>query len=299
MKLTSLHLLLTYQCTFECDHCFVWGSPWQTGTMTAQTVRRCLEEARALGTVRSIYFEGGEPFLFYPTLLNAVGMAADMGFKTGIVTNAYWALSLDDALEWLKPFAGKLVDLSISSDLYHSNEKLSSEARNAQSAAKQLGVSAGVISIARQTDGSPPTGQLPRGESAVMYRGRAAEALSPLAEHLPWDSFTECRREDLADPSRVHVDPFGHVHVCQGISIGNLLQTPLDQICDGFSPESHPILGPLLRGGPAGLVREYALPHAGAYGDECHLCYEARRLLRDRFPEVLAPDQMYGAPGGV
>ncbi len=36
MRLTSLHLILTYQCTFECDHCFVWGSPWQEGTMQLQ-----------------------------------------------------------------------------------------------------------------------------------------------------------------------------------------------------------------------------------------------------------------------
>ena len=26
MELTSLHILLTYQCTCECEHCFVWGS---------------------------------------------------------------------------------------------------------------------------------------------------------------------------------------------------------------------------------------------------------------------------------
>ena len=39
MELTGLHLLLTYQCNLECDHCFVWGSPWQSGTMTLQNVR--------------------------------------------------------------------------------------------------------------------------------------------------------------------------------------------------------------------------------------------------------------------
>ena len=38
MKLSGLHLLLTYQCTFECDHCFVWGSPWQTGTLTLEQI---------------------------------------------------------------------------------------------------------------------------------------------------------------------------------------------------------------------------------------------------------------------
>ena len=40
LKLNGLHLLLTYQCTFECDHCFVWGSPWQTGTMTIAMIRQ-------------------------------------------------------------------------------------------------------------------------------------------------------------------------------------------------------------------------------------------------------------------
>lgn len=297
MKLTGLHLLLTYQCTFECDHCFVWGSPRQTGTMTMQTVRRCLDEARTLQTVRSVYFEGGEPFLFYPTLLGGVELAAAMGFKTGIVTNAYWAVSVDDAVAWLRPFAGKLTDLSISSDLYHSGEKLSAEARHARSAAKELGISAGVITIAREADGSPPRGQLPKGESAVMYRGRAAEILSPQVEHLPWNGFTACRREDLSSPGRVHVDPFGNVHVCQGIATGNLLLTPLERLCREFAPERHPIIGSLLHGGPAGLVRDFGLPHADAYADECHLCFEARRLLRDRFPEILAPEQMYGVPG--
>ena len=51
MKLTGLHLLLTYQCTFECDHCFAWGSPWQSGTLTLAATRDILEQARALGTV--------------------------------------------------------------------------------------------------------------------------------------------------------------------------------------------------------------------------------------------------------
>ena len=80
MILTGLHLLLTYKCTFACDHCFVWGSPWQEGTMSLADVRHILEEGRALGTVESIFFEGGEPFMYYATLVAAVNMATEMGF---------------------------------------------------------------------------------------------------------------------------------------------------------------------------------------------------------------------------
>jgi len=51
MQLTGLHLLLTYQCNFECDHCFIWGSPRQTGTFTLDQVEEVLRQARELGTV--------------------------------------------------------------------------------------------------------------------------------------------------------------------------------------------------------------------------------------------------------
>lgn len=45
---------------------------------------------------------------------------------------------------------------------------------------------------------------------------------------------------------------------------------------------------------PLELVRHYGLPHREAYAGACHLCYEARLTLRERFPAMLAPDQMVG-----
>jgi hypothetical protein len=296
MKLSGLHLLLTYQCTFECDHCFAWGSPWQDGTMTLEQIRKILRQAQYLGGVSSIYFEGGEPFLYYPVLSKAVQEAAGLGFRVGIVSNGYWANSLEDALEALRPFAGLIGDLSVSSDLYHYSEKLSRQAQNVRSAAEALGIPVGVLSIDRpEAEGAAQTsGQLQVGESGVMFRGRAAELLSAGRPRRAWESFTTCPHENLRDPGRVHVDPFGYVHLCQGIAIGNLFQTPLREICAGFDPDAHPIVGPLLAGGPAGLAERYGLPREAGYADACHLCYEMRKALRGRFPEILAPDGMYG-----
>ena len=74
----------------------------------------------------------------------------------------------------------------------------------------------------------------------------------------------------------------------QGLVIGNMCEKPLHQICETYDPEAHPIVGPLLAGGPAELVRHYNLPHEDKYADVCHLCYEARVALRARFPELLA-----------
>ncbi|MFS8086378.1 MAG: hypothetical protein ACMG6H_12170, partial [Acidobacteriota bacterium] len=99
---------------------------------------------------------------------------------------------------------------------------------------------------------------------------------------------------DLREPGRVHLDPFCNLHICQGIVIGNIFEKSLRQIGDEYDAHAHPICGPLLSGGPAALVTEYNLQHDSLYADACHLCYAARTTLRPRFPELLAPDQMYG-----
>jgi organic radical activating enzyme len=297
MNITGLHFLLTYQCIYECDHCFVWGSPRQTGVMSTEQVQSYLRQARETKTVDWIYFEGGEPFLYYPVLMRGVQLATSMGFHVGIVTNAFWAIDKNDAVTWLKPFADMVEDLSISCDQYHDCDEENVLAQNALSAAEQLNIPVGLIKIA-QPDQKPVEnreGQLPEGESQVMFRGRAVSKLADRFARKPWSEFDSCVNEDLREPGRVHVDPFGNIHICQGICIGNLTEQPLQSICDGYKPDTHPIVGPLLAGGPANLVKYYGLPHQDSYVDACHLCYEARELLRERYPAVLAPPNMYGS----
>jgi hypothetical protein len=299
MKLSGLHLLLTYQCTFECAHCFTWGSPWQQGTMSLETIRLILSQAKDMKTVNTIYFEGGEPFLYYGVLLKAVQESVALGFRTGIVSNVFWADTREDALANLKPFSGLLENIFISSDLYHGDEKLNFRYRNANFAAQELGIPIYTMTVAQpeETDAIRTYGQLPSGESGVMYRGRAAVELASRAAMQAWEQYSTCPHENLLDPDRIHIDPLGYAHICQGIALGNCLSMHLQQISTGYRPDHHPITGPLLQGGPAELVRQYHLPHAEKYADACHLCYDARLKLRSQFPEILAPDQMYGVFG--
>ena len=293
MKLSGIHILLTYQCTFECDHCFVWGSPWQTGTLTLEQIEVILNQAKD-ADVEWVYFEGGEPFLYFALLVRGVEIAHEMGFKVGIVTNGYWAQTFEDALVWLQPLSGKLEDLSVSCDLFHYSEEMLSQAYNAVDAARQLGIPVGTISVAQpEEDAAISYGQI-EDEAAVMYRGRAVEKLALRAQKQAWITFTECPHEDLRNPGRIHLDPHGNLHICQGISIGNLFEKPLVDICADYDADANPICGPLLNGGSAALVSEYNLPHASSYADACHLCYEARNALRAKLPEILMPNQMYG-----
>lgn len=297
--LSGLHLLLTYKCNYECDHCFVWGGPSQKGTMAVATIEHILAEARSLGTIEWIYFEGGEAFLYYQMLRTGIRLAKECGFNVGVVTNAFWATSDTDAAQWLQPVAGLVDELSISSDAYHGSHAGLEKPEIARRAAQQLGIPTDFIKVAQPdaTDVCSVTGQLPAGDSAVLYRGRAADLLASQIRETPWEQLTECPWEDLRKPERVHIDPFGNMHICQGISIGNLLLRPLAEIMGDYEPDKHPIIGPLLAGGPAEIVRRYDLPHQDGYADHCHLCYRSRCTLRARFPDELTPDQMYGGAG--
>jgi len=297
MVITSLHFLQTYQCNFECDHCFVYGRPGAKGVMTISDMRKILKEAEQVGTIKSIYFEGGEPFLYYQTMLWGLRAAKEYGFKTGIVTNAYWATSVEDAKEWLTPVSEiGISDLSLSDDVYHYGNGEDNRARHAYEAAKELDLPVGKITIEDPKEymkdiewkGKPVV----RGK--VLFKGRATEKLVEELPRRSWTEFTECLDEDFSNQSRVHIDPFGYVHACQGITIGNMKQIPLPKLFADFHPEKHPICGPILQGGPVELVKEYRVEHEESYVDECHLCYSTRLKLRRQFPNILVPNQIYG-----
>ena len=119
MTISGIHLLLTYKCSFACDHCFVYACPDAKGVMRISDVREILSEAQKAGNLEMMFFEGGEPFLYYQTMLWGLRAAKERGFKRGIVTNAYWATSVEDAKEWLGPVSEVGVSaLSISDDAY-------------------------------------------------------------------------------------------------------------------------------------------------------------------------------------
>ncbi len=242
MSLKSVHLLLTYRCDRECDHCFVWSGPSAQGMMSLELVRKILAGALRMGSVRRIYFEGGEPFLYYPLMVEGMRLAAQAGLETGIVTNAYWATGSEEARLWLRPLLEwKLVDLTVSRDRFHGEE---AEPLLAQQVAGELGIPVGVLAIAQ------PCAERPAREGELRFRGRAAEKLTGGLPLCPWETLRECPYEDLADPERVHIDAFGYVHLCQGLTLGNIRERPLDDLFASYRPRDHPIVGLLLAGGP-------------------------------------------------
>jgi len=297
--LTGIHFLLTYACNMECDHCFLFCGPHAGGTFTLAQIEAALNQVQQLGTVDIIYFEGGEPFQYYPLMVEAIKAARQRGFQAGIVTNSYWATTERDAELWLDPLVALgITDLSVSDDAFHHGTEEETVAKRALRAAKRLGIPADSIcveepGVARGVEEDQERGRPVIG-GGVMFRGRAVEKLVSGLPTRPWAELTECPYEDLRDPSRVHVDAYGHVHLCQGLTMGNMWATPLATLVHSYDPDSHPICGPLLAGGPALLAKRHSVQHEEEYVDECHFCYSLRLALLNRFPQYLAPRQVYG-----
>jgi hypothetical protein len=282
---TGVHILLTYRCTLECDHCFVHGGPDARGTFTLDRVCEVLDQAVDVPSVEWIYFEGGEPFLFHPLLVASVREARRRGFRVGVVSNGYWAESEADARLWLRPLAEiGLDDLSLSDDELHHGELDPSPAFVAATAARRLGIPVDLLRVPRTGEGN-----------GLTLRGRAADRLAPELPMKPWLCFISCDTEELRSPERVHVDVWGHVQPCPGISMGSVWDRPLSAILATWDPDAHPVCGPLLAGGPVELAARHGLqPRAEGYASGCHLCYDVRSRLRERMPDVLAPAQAYG-----
>jgi len=297
--LTGAHFLLTYACIFECDHCFLYCGPSSKGTFTLSQIKNVFNELLKIETLDWVYYEGGEPFLYYPLMLEGIRISTGFGFKTGVVTNAYWASSEEDAQLWLKPFVKfKISDLSLSDDLFHYEKEEENTAKIALSSAERLGIPVNSICIEKPRVEIKTEEKSGKGEPVIgggaKFRGRAVEKLIQGLPRREWEEFTECPYEDLKEPKRVHLDSYGNVHLCQGLSLGNMWETPLSSLIKNFNYTQHPICEQLVGGGPALLAKAYNFKPEEGYVDACHLCYCVRLALIDRFPKYLSPAQVYG-----
>lgn len=300
MPLEAVHLVLTYRCTYECDHCFLHCGPYQPGAMTWAELEGLLEQAAALDGVKRVYFEGGEPMLYYPLVQMGIERATELGLDTGMVTCGYFATTVPDGEMWLKTLkAAGLGSLEVSMDRLHGGDEANANARNLAEAGHLLGLDVSVISVCDPREmGCEDTPAARAGEepTPAMLRGRAAHQLVDGLEVRHINAFTECPFEELEAPTRVHVDPYGNVHVCQGILAGNVWDSSLAQVVNGYEPHEHPVLGPLIEGGPKALADRTGIGTASHFASECHACYEIRRALREDpdYRGTMGPNQVYG-----
>jgi hypothetical protein len=287
-SLTGIHFLMTYSCSAECEHCFVWCSPRQGGPITVQRIDACLDELAQVPQVKTLCGEGGEPFLFLRELMYLVREGTTRGYQVSALTNAFWAVSDSAARRTLGPLrdAG-LTSLGISTDCWHARSVPPPRADRALRICEEMGIKSS--RMVTELD-------------EVMFRGHAAARLPSCARELTsWRELTQCGKETLAEPGRVHCDRYGGLHLCQGLLMADSAQG-LARAIHGFDPVAHPVVRLLTEGGPRRLAEEAmqdGFRPRDAYAGGCHLCYQARKFLRRRWPDLLGPDEMYGGEGAA
>ncbi|MGC9530648.1 MAG: radical SAM protein [Candidatus Bipolaricaulaceae bacterium] len=323
MQLEGLDILLTYECTGRCAHCCYRAGPGAGSTMTVEEVAGYLAEVEDRQLEWVLLF-GGEPFVCYDLLRASVGLAVQLA-EVLVFTNGYWATGPDAARRLLPGLQAEGLDhILFSVDAFHQEHVPVERIAVGIQAPKELGFSRVEIDsrfLSEPGDDNPVNlrtwssldrlGRLCELDSVAADRGparmvgRAADLLTPRLASRP-GPWRECPLPgylggDLRAPTTVEIHPGGWVNLCAGLALGNARQHRLSDIVAAYDPDSHPIVSVLAREGPSGLLRlarRHGLSPAEGYADGCHLCYQARRLLRPAYPRHLAPARPYGAEHG-
>jgi hypothetical protein len=115
-----LAIHLTYQCPLTCEHCCFSSDMYKKGALSLPAVINVIEQGARLPTLEAVGFTGGDPFLHFDTLREAIACANAKGLKTRIVTSAYWAVNPEKSVEKLRPLVDAgLQELCISYDDSH------------------------------------------------------------------------------------------------------------------------------------------------------------------------------------
>ena len=236
---TEVHILLTYNCSLRCKHCYVFSDQRAPGKISFSQVSRYLNDGRKMQGIEWIYFGGGEPFTQYPLLLKAIQRARKLNYRVGVETNGYFARTIEAGIRMLRPLKNMGVeDLRISNDRLHYKNPRTSPANNALSAAHELGIPTTEVRTSTPGVEEPIPYSSSRvdqvAEPSFMFAGRAAELLAEKYPGMEGVSLTSCPHPDLGNPERVFVDAYGFVQICPGIAIGNACQVPLNEILGNY-----------------------------------------------------------------
>jgi len=314
----SAGLMLTYQCNAACEFCYYHCSPRKGGLMPVET---CLAAWRSLqilaGAGARIHLTGGEPFLCWDHLVEILtkGKERDLGPVDLIETNGFWAT--DDGLvtERLNTLVALGVQrLKISVDPFHQEYVDIEPARRLAAAAKRmLGPERVLVRWEKYLSDCglriADCGLAERDRVYVeayrdypfRFTGRAAGHLAGLRASKPAEAFgrVNCLAGYLGAKG-VHIDPYGNVFsgTCSGIILGNVRQTPLEEIWKAFHPEQIELVRILCERGPFGLLeraKSLGYKELAAYADTCHLCTDIRQFLFERHvePAVIGPADCY------
>lgn len=313
----SAGLLLTYKCNCACEFCYYNCSPQKNSLMPLNAAIGAWQSLRTLASdTAKIHITGGEPFLYWEHLQQILEQAKkqNLGKVDLIETNGFWATSEKIIKQRIKTLDELGMErLKISTDPFH-QEYIDIEPvrRLADTAIEILGPERVLVRWRKYLESPTEMKSLSPSKRNQQYiramndypcrfTGRAADKLAELVASKPIEAFASmnCRLDILAAKG-VHIDPSGNVFngTCSGIVIGNINQTPLEDIWKQFHPAQNEFINTLFNFGPYGLLDKAAklgYKKAKVYADKCHLCTNIRQFFFDNGVEdsIVGPAEIY------
>jgi len=307
----SAGLLLTYKCNCACEFCYYNCSPDKDGLMPVETALSAWRSLQVLaGDDAKVHLTGGEPFLYWDHLQEVLKAARSekLGKADLIETNGFWATTdaiAEQRLARLDELG--MARLKISIDPFHQEYvDIAPPRRLARMASDILGPDRVMVRwrkyLEERGTGFHPVNTRPGWPCHIerervylramkdypcRFTGRAAGRLAQLMAAEPPESLAGLNcKADFLGAKGVHIDPFGNVFsgTCSGIIIGNVNQTPLEEIWKQFTPHRYGLVNTLFNQGPCGLLEEAVkggFRTEEAYAGKCHLCTQIRQFLFD------------------
>ena len=321
-------VLLSYECTAECRYCMYACSPKWKGWISEDDLKTLLSQltdriqpsphgAERVSLNYGLHITGGEPFLNFKLLLEAVTMAKEMNIpSTFVETNCYWCISDEvtrEKLQMLKKKGLKGILISVN-PFYLEYVPFERTERGIRIAEQVFGENVMVYQFEYYNlfkrlgiTGKIPFEDYLKSEKDDLARnvelflmGRAAYRLARLYPKYPPDRFfNEPCRPSFLRSWHNHFDHYGNYlpGYCGGISLGSWRQ--LDKLLEeGLEPSRKPILGFLAKQDFKGFFHfakdsGYVELREG-YVSKCHLCVDIRKHLsvKEEFEE-LKPKEFY------
>ncbi|HBG28054.1 MAG: hypothetical protein A2Y10_20050 [Planctomycetes bacterium GWF2_41_51] len=314
---TSAGILLTYKCPAACDFCYYRCNPNKGGLLSVDNALAAWKSLIVLaGSSAKIHITGGEPFLYWPHLVELLGKAEKLGLGSVdmIETNAFWADSQDVVMERVKFLDSHNVNkLKISYDPFHAEFVEYRKVKLlADTASEILGSKRVMVRWQDYMEKDLNVMNLTEDEKMKLFtesikkhpcrfNGQAAGRLSEVFanKELAEISKKDCSGSFLSAKG-VHIDPYGNVFsgTCSGIIIGNITKKPLEEIWRTFEPSKMDVLDVLFNEGPAGLLEKainQGYEKRRLYSGKCHLCTDLRQFFfdKDLYRSIVGPKDCY------
>ena len=315
----TLKINLFNKCTAECPHCRFncrINQDIQPDYDTPYIVASQLKENFGLDMAVVL---GGEPSIFPGQTQELLLNLHKLGLSTRLETNACWASSLESALGFMEPIKPSGASIMLSVDAFHSQYIPYMNNVNAIKACIMLDipfileipylnidkknhpVDLETLDIEAKVKSYFET-EINTYKGNVIFTGRAADTFGDefaAGRGIPGETCTKVpwwMDSDIASTELLYLEDGGWITKGCGIAIGNIKNQDIPDMIGNYDALRNPVFSILLKTGPIGLAKEaekYGYKIKSDYADKCHLCHEARQVLKNIYLDILQPNDHY------